>query len=100
MTDLFATAPGSAIRAVSRIGPIGSVLTFISCHHSDTQQVAQAVYAQLRTRFGPSCFFMNVVVVHPGTPWPDHISRSLDKLFADRVEEWVYIEYAKWLSEL
>ncbi|MDR3633742.1 MAG: 4a-hydroxytetrahydrobiopterin dehydratase [Isosphaeraceae bacterium] len=54
-------------------------LAFLSYRRSDAPQAARGLYAQLRSRFGSSHVFMDVAAITPGSPWPDRITRSLEK---------------------
>lgn len=52
-------------------------LAFISYRRDDSQEASQGLYAQLRIRFGPSRFFMDVNTISPGSQWPERITNSL-----------------------
>lgn len=50
---------------------------FISYRRSDAAQAAQALHAQLRTRFGPTHVFLDVSAILPGAVWPERLRSSL-----------------------
>lgn len=52
-------------------------IAFINYRRSDTQQAAQALYAQLRTRFGPTRVFLDVGAILPGAIWPNRLREAL-----------------------
>jgi pterin-4a-carbinolamine dehydratase len=66
---------------------------FISYRRSDTEWVAQSLYQQLRSRFGPGQLFMDVNAIEPGSRWPE---RLRDELAASTIL--VVLIGSRWLS--
>jgi pterin-4a-carbinolamine dehydratase len=52
-------------------------LAFINYRRLDTSQAAQALYAQLRERFGPAQVFLDVRGFQAGEVWPDRLRSYL-----------------------
>ena len=50
---------------------------FLSYRRSDAEWVAQSLYVQLRSRFGPGQLFMDVNSIEPGSRWPDRLRDEL-----------------------
>ena len=50
---------------------------FINYRRSDTQHAAQALNAQLNSRFGPTKSFLDVGSIPPGAIWPTRIQEAL-----------------------
>lgn len=54
-------------------------LAFINYRRSDSQQAAQALFAQLRARFGPAQSFLDAGAILPGASWPSRLREALGK---------------------
>ena len=52
-------------------------LVFLSYRRSDAAIAAQALYLQLRERFGSRSLFMDVNSITWGAPWPERLASRL-----------------------
>jgi pterin-4a-carbinolamine dehydratase len=52
---------------------------FISYRREDSAALAQALYLQLRSRFGSGQLFMDVNSIPPGSRWPGRITSQLER---------------------